>query len=92
MLIIYQKSAERRVSLIVRTNQIETKVTRIIDGKAVVFTVYADSNNIYEALAAQTAAILSKITETNKLPAFGCVEVYDKDVYETLRGVLNDSV
>lgn len=80
------------MSLIVRTNQIETKVTRIIDGKAVVFTVYADANNIYEALAAQTAAILSKITETDKLPAFGCVEVYDKDVYKTLRGVLNDSV
>lgn len=80
------------MSLEVRTNQIETKVTRIIDGKAVVFTVYADANNIYEALAAQTAAILSKITETSKLPTFGCVEVYDKDVYETLRGVLNDSV
>lgn len=75
-----------------RINQIETKVTRIIDGKPVVFTVYADADNIYEALAAQTAAILFKITETNRLPAFGCVEVYDKDVYETLRGVLDDSV
>ena len=92
MLIIYWKSIERLVSLEVRTNQIETKVTRIIDGKPVVFTVYADADNIYEAIAAQTAAILSKITETNKLPAFGCVEVYDKDIYETLRGVLNDSV
>ena len=75
-----------------RINQIETKVTRIIDDKPVVFIVYADADNIYEALAAQTAAILSKITETNRLPAFGCVEVYDKDVYETLRGVLDDSV
>ena len=28
-----------------RTNQIETKVTRIIDGESKVFTVYVDANN-----------------------------------------------
>lgn len=83
-----QKSVERLVSLKVRTNQIETKVTRIIDGKAVVFTVYADANNIYEALAAQTAAILTKITETEKLPSFGCVSVYDEDTFKKIRGVI----
>lgn len=88
MMIMYQKSIERLVSLKVRTNQIETKVTRIIDGKAVTFTVYADANNIYEALAAQTAAILTKITETEKLPSFGCVSVYDEDAFKKIRGVI----
>lgn len=58
-----------------RTNQIETKITRIIDGEAKVFTVYSDANNFAEAFAAHCKAILDKIDVT---PSFGVVEVYDK--------------
>ena len=61
-----------------RTNQIETKVTRIIDGKAKVFTVYVDANNFSEAFAAHCAAILNKVAETDKIPSFGCVEIRDR--------------
>lgn len=61
-----------------RTNQIETKITRIIDGKARVFIVYSDANNFFEAFATHCKTILDKISETDKLPSFGCTEVYDK--------------
>jgi hypothetical protein len=61
-----------------RTNQIETKITRIIDGEAKVFTVYSDANNFSEAFAAHCKAILDKVAETDKIPSFGCVEVYNK--------------
>ena len=66
-----------------RTNQIETRITRVVDGQVKVFRVYADANNIYEALAAQNSAIIDKIKETEPLPSFGCVEVYDNP--ETLK-------
>ena len=58
-----------------RTNQIETKVTRLLDsGEVAVFTVYSDANNFSEAFAAHCAAILNKVDVT---PSFGCVEVHD---------------
>lgn len=60
-----------------RTNQIETRITRVVDGEVKVFRVYSDANNIYEALAAQNAAIIDKIKETEPLPSFGRVEIYD---------------
>ena len=60
-----------------RTNQIETKITRIIDGEPKVFTVYSDANNFSEAFTAHCKAVLDKVAETDKIPSFGCVEVYD---------------
>lgn len=60
-----------------RANQIETRVTRVVNGEVKVFRVYADANNIYEALAATNNAIIDKIKETESLPSFGCVEVYN---------------
>lgn len=57
-----------------RTNQIETKVTRIVNDELVVFTVYSDANNFSEAFTAHCAAILNKVDVT---PSFGCVEVHD---------------
>ena len=62
-----------------RTNQIETKITRIIDGEAKVFTAYSDANNFSEAFTAHCKTILDKVTETDKIPSFGCVEVYEKE-------------
>ena len=61
-----------------RTNQIETKITRIIDDEAKVFTVYSDANNFSEAFVAHCKAILDKVAETDNIPSFGCVEVRDK--------------
>lgn len=59
-----------------RTNQIETKITRInLAGEPVVFTVYSDANNFAEAFSAHCKAILDKVDVT---PSFGVVEVYDK--------------
>ena len=58
-----------------RTNQIETKVTRFTDEGKQVFIVYSDANNFAEAFAAHCKAILDKVDVT---PSFGVVEVYDK--------------
>ena len=58
-----------------RTNQIQTKITRIIDGEPVVFIVYSDANNFSEAFAAHCKAILDKVDVTL---SFGVVETYDK--------------
>ena len=58
-----------------RLNQIETKITRIIDGKPVVHTIYSDADNFAEAFMAHTKALLAQIDVT---PLFGCVEVREK--------------
>ena len=58
-----------------RLNQIETKITRIIDGKPVVHTIYSDADNFAEAFMAHTKALLAQVDAT---PLFGCVEVREK--------------
>ena len=55
-----------------RTNQIETKITRLVNGELKVFTVYSDADNFAEAFSAHCKAILDKV---NVAPSFGCVEV-----------------
>ena len=67
-----------------RTNQIETKITRIIDGEVKVFTVYSDANNFSEAFTAHCKAILDKVAETDKISSFGCVEVYEKGQFKVV--------
>lgn len=62
-----------------RTNQIEVKVTRIIDDKLVVFKVYSDANTFSEALTAANKAILDEVAKTDVIPSFGCVELYNKE-------------
>ena len=62
-----------------RLNQIQTTITRLIDGELKVFTVYSDADNFSEAFAAHCKAMLDKITETDKIPSFGYAEVYDKE-------------
>lgn len=62
-----------------RTNQIETKVTRIINGEVKIFTIYTDANNFSEAFAAHSMAVLNKVAETDNIPSFGCVEVREKN-------------
>lgn len=61
-----------------RTNQIETKITRIINGEVKIFTIYTDANNFSEAFVAHSMAILNKVAETDSMPSFGCVEIRDK--------------
>ena len=68
-----------------RTNQIETKITRInLNGEPKVFTVYSDANNFSEVFTAHCRAILDKVAETDKIPSFGCVEVYEKGQSKTV--------
>ena len=64
-----------------RTNQIETRITRLINGELKVFTVYSDADNFAEAFSAHCKAILDKVAETDKISSFGCVEVYENGCY-----------
>ena len=64
-----------------RTNQVEIKVTRVGEeapGECQVITVYADSNNLFEALGIAMTKVINKVEETQNIPSFGCVEVRER--------------
>lgn len=69
-----------------RTNQITITVERFGDqapesedsSKHQVFSVYCDSNNIYEALAGAYKSVIDEIEKSTKLPSFGARETYHK--------------
>ena len=54
-------------------NKIEIENSGVLEDD---FHRYA--NNFYEAFAAHCKAVLDKVAETDKIPSFGCVEVYEK--------------
>jgi len=58
-----------------RTNQVTIKIERFNasapNGEIQRIEVYADANNIYEALAAAYYEALSRVSEGKRLPVFG---------------------
>lgn len=40
-------------------------------------SVYADSNNLYEALCAAIQQVMTEIEKYENIPSFGCKESYD---------------
>ena len=63
-----------------RKNQVSIKIERFgdqvpeqLNGDSLEISVYADANNIYEALAAAYSKVLEEIKKHEKLPSFGCV-------------------
>ena len=64
-----------------RKNQVSIKIERFgdqvpekLNGDSLEIEVYADANNIYEALAAAYGKVLEEITKYERLPSFGCAE------------------
>lgn len=64
-----------------RKNQVSVKIERFgdqvpehLNGDSLEIEVYADANNIYEALAAAYGKVLEEITKYESLPSFGCAE------------------
>ena len=75
-----------------RSNQIEIKIRRYGDvipesyGDDVqVISVYADSDNLFEALSAAYGAAIQKLQEYERFPAHGCLDVYDNHSHPYLR-------
>ena len=65
-----------------RKNQVEIKVRRFGDEvpenfpeDKQVINVYADSNNLYEALLIAYSELMKEIQRYENIPSFGCVEV-----------------
>lgn len=62
-----------------RKNQISIKIQRFGDeapnGRGQTINIYADSNNIWEALAAANNLAATAITQTDKLPNFGVTNI-----------------
>lgn len=61
-----------------RKNQVSIKIERLgdqvpehLNGGSLEIEVYADSNNIYEALAAAYTKVMEEIQKYEKLPSFG---------------------
>lgn len=74
-----------------RKNQVEIKVRRFGDevpenfpADKQVISVYADSNNLYEALLIAYSELMKEIQRYENVPSFGCVEVSNNITNEKL--------
>ena len=74
-----------------RKNQVEIKVRRFGDqvpdnfqNDKQVISVYADSNNLYEALSIAYSELIKEIQRYENVPSFGCVEVSNNIINERL--------
>ena len=74
-----------------RKNQVEIKVRRFGDEvpenfpkDKQVISVYADSNNLYEALLIAYSELMKEIQRYENIPGFGCVEVSNNITNERL--------
>ena len=74
-----------------RKNQVEIKVRRFRDEVPKNFpkdrqivSVYADSNNLYEALLIAYSELMKEIQKYKNVPNFGCVEVSNNVTNERL--------
>ena len=75
-----------------RTNQVEIKISRFGDEvpstyneDVQVIKVYADSNNLFEALSVAYSEAIRELQNYEKIPSFGCVEVYNNHNNPRLR-------
>ena len=69
-----------------RKNQVTIKIERFGDQapkslEHQCFTVYCDSNNIYEALAGAYKSVLDEIEKTTPIPSFGARETHIIDEF-----------
>ena len=74
-----------------RKNQVEIKVRRFGDEvpenfpkNKQVISVYADSNNLYEALLIAYSELMKEIQRYENVPNFGCIEVSNNITNERL--------
>ena len=74
-----------------RKNQVEIKIRRFGDevpdsynDDRQIITVYADSNNLFEALSIAYSEAIKELQRYEKIPSFGCVEVSNNHNNERL--------
>lgn len=74
-----------------RSNQVEIKISRFgesvpstyRDNKQII-KVYADSNNLFEALSVAYSEIIKELQKYENVPSFGCVDVSNNHNNERL--------
>ena len=74
-----------------RKYQVEIKIRRFGDevpdsynDDRQIITVYADSNNLFEALSIAYSEAIKELQRYEKIPSFGCVEVSNNHNNERL--------
>ena len=75
-----------------RANQVEIKISRFGDevpatynDNQQVISVYADSNNLYEALSVAYSEVIKELQKYETIPSFGRVDVSNNHNNERLR-------
>ena len=75
-----------------RKNQVSIKINRYEDEvpedykkDTQIISVYADSNNLFEALSVAYSEVIKELQQHETIPSFGCVEVYNNLNNERLR-------
>lgn len=70
-----------------RSNQVEIKIRRFgeevplnYENKTQVISVYADSNNLYEAIAVANSELIKALQEYEDVPSFGVTSVSNNNV------------
>ena len=62
----------RRNQVTITVERFGNEVPEELNAKSIKIKAYADSNNVYEALAAAFNKVLEEIKDNQKLPEFGC--------------------
>lgn len=75
-----------------RKNQVEILIRRYSDEvpssyekDIQVIQVYADSNNLFEALSVAYSEVIRELQKYEAIPSFGCVDISDNHINERLR-------
>ena len=65
-----------------RKNQVEIKISRFgedvpsaYDDDRQIISVYADSDNLFEALSVAYSEVIRELQNYEQIPSFGCVDV-----------------
>ena len=65
-----------------RKNQVEIKISRFGDEVPIgynkdrqIISIYADSNNLFEALSVAYSEAIKELQKHEEIPSFGCVSV-----------------
>ena len=75
-----------------RSNQVEIKISRFGDAVPSTYNdhrqiiqVYADSNNLFEALSVAYSEAIKELQKYENIPSFGRVDIYNNHNNEWLR-------
>lgn len=75
-----------------RKNQVEILIRRFegqvpssYNNDIQIIKIYADSNNLFEALSVAYSEAIQELKKYESIPSFGCIDVTDNNINERLR-------